>query len=192
MEKEKFNLTKVKLLPSGGIVADYTITEEVAGEVVVTDYTAAKNNSPHPDLVNALADLKVIVAQVFRFDAVSKVVEDNAEHIKASLLQEVKDTFGEILDGITVRGVSWSGTGQKAGVVITSLFDVGNGTKTAINTPRLRLGAESFGFEEVLTNLLEGIKNEVFAFLFEGKQAQLSLFGEEAVEEEGVLLDAEQ
>ena len=36
----------------------------------------------------------------------------------------------------------------------------------------------SFGFEEELETIIEQIKEEVFAYLFEGKQAQLSLFGE--------------
>jgi hypothetical protein len=183
MEKEKFNLTKVKLLPNG-ILAEYTITEEVKGEMVTTDYSVTKNATPHPDLISALTELRCIVAQTFRFNAVVEVVEDNAEHIKASLLQEVKDTFGEILDGIAIRGVSWSGTGSKQGVVLTALFDVGNGVKTAINTPRLRLGSETYGFEEVLGKMLDRVTDEVFAFLFDGKQAQLSLFGEDNLPEE--------
>lgn len=182
MEKEKFNLTKVKLLPNG-ILAEYTITEEVKGEMVTTDYSVTKNATPHPDLVTALAGLRGIIAQTFRFSALVSVVEDNAEHVKASLLQEVKDTFGEILDGIAIKGVSWSGTGTKQGVVLTALFDVGNGVKTAINTPRIRLASETYGFEEVLSQMLDKVTAEVYAFLFEGKQAQLSLFGEETEEE---------
>ena len=37
----------------------------------------------------------------------------------------------------------------------------------------------SFGFEEELETIVEAIKKEVYAYLFKGKQAQLSLFGEE-------------
>lgn len=194
MEREQFNLTKVKLLPSGGVSAEYTITEEVAGEVVTTDYAVTRASTPHPDLLKSLADLRAIVAHVFRFDTFTKILEDNSELVKASILQETADAFGEILDGITIRGIAWSGTGNKKGIVITALFDVGNGVKTAINTPRIRLDGESYGFEEVLGQYLGYITNEVFEYLFNGKQAQLSLFGEtgeELAEEEAVLMEGE-
>ena len=36
----------------------------------------------------------------------------------------------------------------------------------------------SFGFEEELEKIVEAIKTEVYQFLFNGKQAQLSLFGD--------------
>ena len=38
----------------------------------------------------------------------------------------------------------------------------------------------SFGFEEELEKIVDAIKTEVYQFLFNGKQAQLSLFGEQA------------
>ena len=37
----------------------------------------------------------------------------------------------------------------------------------------------SFGFEEELEEIVGKIEREVYAYLFDGKQAQLSLFGAE-------------
>ena len=84
----------------------------------------------------------------------------------------------ELLSKIEVRGVAWSGTGDNTGVVITSVFETPNGLKTCINTPRIKMATISFGFEEELEIIVESIKKEVYAYLFKGKQAQMSLFGE--------------
>ena len=75
----------------------------------------------------------------------------------------------------------------------TAVLETPNGLKTAINTPRIKLAQISYGFEEELEAITEQIKGEVYAYLFKGKQAQLSLFGqpatgEELVEEEAALM----
>lgn len=41
----------------------------------------------------------------------------------------------------------------------------------------MKYNTETFGFEEELENIVCDIENEVYAFLFEGKKAQLELFG---------------
>ena len=86
----------------------------------------------------------------------------------------------ELLQKIEVRGVSWSGSDESVGVVITAIFETTNGLKSAINTPRIKLAQISFGFEEELEKITDAIKTEVYAYLFKGKQAQLSLFGGES------------
>jgi len=62
--------------------------------------------------------------------------------------------------------------------VLTGLYEVANGQKSAINTPRLKLENETWGFEEELECIIANIETEVYAFLFKGKKAELSLFGE--------------
>ena len=51
----------------------------------------------------------------------------------------------------------------------------------------------SFGFEEELETIVDAIKKEVYEYLFKGKQAQLTLFGEqstgEQLAEEQAILD---
>ena len=63
------------------------------------------------------------------------------------------------------------------GVVITAVYTTANGLKTCINTPRIKMATISFGFEEELEEIVGKIEREVYAYLFDGKQAQLSLFG---------------
>jgi len=185
MEKElqtpsekNFNLSKVKLNPNGGLQADYQITETVGGEPSITDYHANVTRDIHPDLQGLFEDLRPIVARVFNITSFLTLIESG--EMKATKQQkENARAFGEeLINKIDVRGVSWSGTADNVGIVITSVFETPNGLKTCINTPRIKLGQISFGFEEELEQIVELIKKEVYEFLFNGKQAQLSLFGD--------------
>ena len=91
---------------------------------------------------------------------------------------EIAEAFAEeCLGNIEVRGVSLSGQDDNVGVILTGLFTVSNNQKTAINTPRMKFNTETFGFEEELENNVSDIENEVYEFLFNGKKAQLELFG---------------
>lgn len=185
MEKElqtpsekNFNLSKVKLNPNGGLQADYQITETVGGEPSITDYHANVTRDIHPDLQGLFEDLRPIVARVFNITSFLTLIESG--EMKATKQQkENARAFGEeLINKIDVRGVSWSGTADNVGIVITSVFETPNGLKTCINTPKIKLGQISFGFEEELEQIVELIKKEVYEFLFNGKQAQLSLFGD--------------
>ena len=109
--------------------------------------------------------------------SVKTLIEDpNFEATKQQ--KEIAYRFAdEILDDIEVKGVTLSGKGENVGVVLSGLFKVGDCKDTAINTPRLKFIDDKFGFEGELENIVFCIENEVYAFLFEGKKAQLELFG---------------
>ena len=109
---------------------------------------------------------------------VTAIVE-HLESEKYPAMSGVQKFLDGIIEQYDVRGVSWSGSGNRSGVIITSVFKTALGLKTAVNTPRLILGQECFGLEEELERICDEIKDQVYAYLFEGKQAQLSLFGQE-------------
>ena len=96
---------------------------------------------------------------------------------KPTIIRRTRNFADEMLKNIEVRGVSYSGQDDNVGVVLTGLFTVSNNQKTAINSPRLKFNTETFGFEEELEEIVADIENEVYAFLFKGKKAQLELFG---------------
>lgn len=149
-KKDNFTLRKVKLQPKGGIKTDYEIAIALDGEVVVTERSEITGREVHPDFKNAVKALAPVVADVFEFS------DETAERIE-------------------VRGIAISGEGDKEGVVITSVFETSNGQKTCINTPRLFTAGDE---NQALDAAVENIRDEVYAYLFEGKQAQLSLFGD--------------
>ena len=175
--EKNFNLSKVKLT-NGGLQADYQISEVIGGEPSVTDYSASVSREIHPDLRGLFEDLRQIVARVFNITSFLTLLESDEMKLPESKRLFARQYAQELVDKIDVRGVSWSGNDDNVGVVITAVFETPNGLKTCINTPRIKLAQISFGFEEELETIVDAIKGEVYQFLFKGKQAQLSLFGD--------------
>lgn len=175
--EEKFSLSKVKLLKDGGLDVHYEVTEVVDNESYINKYHVLSAKDIHPDLRNLFNDLRPIMGRIFNITSFKTLME--TPDFKATKKQtEIAESFAkECLNNIEVRGVSLSGQDDNVGVVLTGLFTVSNNQKTAINTPRLKYNAETFGFEERLETIVQGIEEEVYAFLFKGKKAQLELFG---------------
>ena len=181
--EKDFNLSKVKLLPTGGIRAEYQVTQVVGGEPSVLDRNETCTRDVHPDMTRMFEDLRIIVARVFNITSFLTLFESDDMKLPESKKMIARNFADELISKIDVRGVSWSGTDDNVGVVITAVFETPNGLKTCINTPRIKMANISFGFEEELETIVDAIKKEVYAYLFKGKQAQLSLFGENPPEE---------
>lgn len=181
--EKNFILSKVKLNPNGGLQADYQVTETVGGEPSCTDYSASVNRDIHPDLKELFVKLRPIVANVFSITAFLSWLDSGDLDIAESVKSYAREFADELLKKIDVRGISWSGLDDNTGVVITAVFETPNGLKTAINTPRIKVAQESFGFEDELEAIVTAVRSEVYQFLFNGKQAQLSIFGEPATGE---------
>ena len=176
--EKNFNLSKVKLNPSGGLQANYQVTETIGDEPSVTDYQADINRDIHPDLRGLFDDLRIIVARTFNITSFLTLMESDEMKLPESKKLLARQYADELISKIDVRGVSWSGSEDNTGVVITSVFETPNGLKTCINTPRIKVAQISFGFEEELEAITDKIKSEVYQYLYKGKQAQLSLFGD--------------
>ena len=175
--ENNFSLEKVKLINNGGICAHYDVTEVVGGTSYTNHYVVDNGMDVHPDLANLFDDLRPIVARVFNINSFLSFVEDKENKIPAKIQEQARAFAGELLDCIEVRGVSFSGKDDNVGVVITAVYKTANGLKTCINTPRIKMATISFGFEEELEEIVGKIEREVYAYLFDGKQAQMSLFG---------------
>ena len=178
-----FNLQKVKLEPKGGLLAVYQLTEVVKGEPTITDYQVNVARDIHPDLQKLFKDLRSILGRCIGLTSFLTIT-DGKELGLTDAKKEIARKYAEgLLQKIDVRGLSWSGSDENAGIIITSVYETPNGLKTCINTPRIKIAQSSFGFEEELEEIADAIKEEVYEFLFNGKQAQLSLFGEENKEQ---------
>lgn len=175
--KERFSLSKVKLLKDGGLDVHYEVTEVVGNESYTNKYHVSSAKDIHPDLRRLFKGLCPIMGRVFNITSFKTMIE--TPDFKATKNQkEIAEAFtDECLGNIEVRGVSLSGQDDNVGVVLTGLFTVSNNQKTAINTPRMKYNIETFGFEEELEYIVCDIENEVYKFLFEGKKAQMELFG---------------
>lgn len=177
--EKNFSLEKVKLAKDGGLEAQYEVVETNGGESYVNNYHVTNGKEIHPDLKHLFDDLRPIVARVFGMTSFLSMLESPEMKLSDSKLLQARAFAEEILMNIDVRGVSYSGQDDNVGVIITSVYTTGNGLKTCINTPRIKLATVSFGFEEELEKIVGDIEREVYQFLFKGKQAQLTLFGQE-------------
>lgn len=155
-----------------------TKTQIVDGETSLIDRNETCTRDVHPDLLGLFSDLRAIVGRTFNITSFLTLLESDEMKLPESKKMLARNFADELLKKIEVRGVSWSGSDENTGVVITAVFETPNGLKTCINTPRIKMATISFGFEEELETIVESIKKEVYAYLFKGKQSQLSLFGE--------------
>ena len=189
--KEKFSLSKVKLLKDGGLDVHYEVTEFVGNESYTNKYHVLSAKDIHPDLRKLFKDLCPIMGRVFNITSFKTMIA--TPDFKATKEQtEIAAAFAEeCLGNIEVRGVSLSGQDDNVGVVLTGLFIVSNNQKTVINTPRMKFNVETFGFEEELDYIVCDIENEVYAFLFKGKKAQLELFGADGESAPGLVAEPE-
>lgn len=178
--EKDFNLSKVKLNPKTGIEVNYQVTQVIDNDASLIDRNESSSREVHPDLLGLFEDLRPIVARVFNITSFLSLLESDEMKLPESKLQKAREFAAELLEGIEVRGIAWSGTNEGAGVVITAVLETPNGLKTCINTPRIKMAQISYGFEEELEAITERIKGEVYDYLFKGKQAQLSLFGDPA------------
>ena len=173
--EKSFALSKVKTLKDGGLDVHYEVTETIGNESYTNKYHVESAKDIHPDLRECFDRLRPIMGRIFT-SFLSMVETDDFKANKNQ--KDVARNFAdEMLKNIEVRGVSYSGQDDNVGVVLTGLFTVSNNQKTAINSPRLKFNTETFGFEEELEEIVADIENEVYAFLFKGKKAQLELFG---------------
>lgn len=183
-----FALSKVKALKNGGLDVQYEVTEIVGNESYTNKYHVESAKDFHADLRELFDRLRPIMGRIFNITSFLSMIE--AGEYKASEIQidKARNFADELLKNIEIKGISLSGEGDNARVVITALYEVSNGMRVAINSPRIRLSTISFGFEEELETIVAGIESEVYAFLFKGKKAQLELFGENMEPVEGRVL----
>lgn len=174
--EKSFSLTKVKLLKEGGLDVHYEVVEVVGMSSYNNKYHVESAKDIHPDLARCFTQLVPIMGRIFNITSFLSMIE--TPDFKATKEQKniARDFAEEALQNIEIRGVSLSGKDDNVGVVITGLFTVANGYKTAINSPRIKFNADSFGFEEELENIISEIEQETYLFLFKGKKAQLELF----------------
>lgn len=177
-KKSSFELSKVKFLKGGGLDVHYNVTEVIDDESYTNKYHVESAKDVHPDLIELFVRIKPILARVFNITSFLTCI--STDDFKANKMQkEIAEDFAkEMMNNIEVRGISLSGNDDNVVVIITGLFTTYNNQKTCINSPRIKLSVESFGFEEELEEIVTEIEEEVYDFLFKGKKAQLELFGQ--------------
>lgn len=162
---ENFKLRKIKIKREG-VHMEYTMKfhegQEVHEVTSKTDYAYL----PHIDLTDVLEKYKPMLATVFYYDKCKGKDQD------------------EIMSKITVNEITLSGSDNTRGVLISGNIKSINNRPLNLNSENLRYNSSKYGFEDLFEDLEEEIIREAYAFAFEDKKGQLTMFSD--VEQEGL------
>ena len=134
-------------------------------------YQASVSIIPHPDLLAEIDRLKERLAHYFGYLTFDAIVSETRFGASVSQKKYITDTTQLVLGDIKVTGMSFSGK-DRTGVIIKGTYK-----GSAINTKPLHFGNQEWG--EQLQFICDAIEDEVYNYIFEGKQAQLSLMDDE-------------
>ncbi|MCJ7447936.1 MAG: hypothetical protein MUO72_09595 [Bacteroidales bacterium] len=182
--REQFELSKVKVLKDGsGVEVIFNVKGVEGGN---PSYDMENPAFPHPDLINAVSVLKDTLLNAIGKETIftAGVVSNfKGRFKKESEFAELEKAIeAHVLDEktkITVTGVAVSGFDSNRGGIITGTYACKNGSKIALNSPRIRFEGELFGFEQAFQEMVEVIEDEAYLYTFKNKQAQTEIVFEE-------------
>lgn len=178
---EMFKCTKLKIHSNGHVEIhdDREINEGPTKEKV--ENKKKSSVTPHEDLQKSLDELKPYLAECFginyadEYTTAEGLSDDKAEAFKI-VKPILRREYKSILNEITITGISLSGNVDKRSVVITGIKLQPNKSKTALNSPNIRLTQKSFGFEDELSDVIAKILVEIELYHTGKKKAQYEMF----------------
>lgn len=177
--EQSFKFSKVQLKDNGCIKVNYEICESVGGIEYTNKHKIESTKEIHPDmkyLFDCLVDVLADTCNVYKLvDTVCLSKFKATEEQKAIAREETEATT----ERITVKSITISGKDDNVGCIISGEMNVEHGLKATVITPRLKYNKEIFGFEHGLGDVLTALQKEIYAFLFQGKQAELDVFGDD-------------
>lgn len=188
MKREHFELIRLKVDKEGRVDANWRrkITD---GDAVYADKCAVE--SPRicsPDLQEILEELRHILAhtnQLYVHKKIETFEPKLRELIETKDGQRImKKLDDSVLESMKISGISLGGDLETGWCVVTGTHAVWN-TAVAMNSPKINLDSDTFMIENELKKVLTAITDEVYAYVFEGKGAQQTLFKKEETEEGG-------
>ena len=133
-----------------GAACKYNLIEKSDEGVTTENSYHVKDSRPiHNDLVKSFADLASIASVLFGMEGAN---------------------------GIIIDAIAFSGKDDNAGAVLSGTYDTKAGP-IKFKTPCIKFNGE-WDMAAELSAVADVIVNEVNAYLFEGKHAQMEVFGE--------------
>jgi len=145
-----FKLTKLKQQKNGGLTVEWQQQLSTGDAVTTNKIKQTSNDIPHPDLTNVIKDLHVYANEILQTDVV-----------------------------LDVTRVAVSGEDENRGVLITCIMDSKAGLPISLNTHRVKIADEIYGWEAELDEKIDKLNTEAFEYIYNGKQAQLEMFDEQ-------------
>ena len=157
MEKT-FELKTLKLTAFGADCKYKIVKTDDDGVVTENDYHVKVSSPLHPDLTNLFSqDLTKILAEIIGTPS------DIAD-------VEFQQTT------LSPDGITFAGKNDNIGISIQGVRSTKFG-KIKFKTPRIRYKTSETDVAALLTVFAEKVVNETYAYLFQGKVAQMEVFG---------------
>jgi hypothetical protein len=189
--ESQFELQKLKILKgASGVNVDFAVSGNDSVPTVV--HHVENPTFAHPDLLNAVNAIKELLVKAIGKESIhtERVIAGLKSNFKKEttyleLEKLFEDHYIAELQKVTVTGVAISGYDQNRGAIITGTYLCKNGSKIALNSPRVRFEGELFGWEKVLDEACQVIAHEAYEYTFKDKQAQQTIdFGTDGTEPE--------
>lgn len=185
---QNFTLKTVKKMKNGGLQGKISFTKEDSGITNTEEWDFKNTEDPHPDLIDKLDSLKPFLANCYELDgavvlANSKGLQAKAtesfSHVKSFIEGVYQETLKKMeINGVSIGGEKGEGSEDRRNIIILGTKLMVNGSKTALNSPSIKLSQDVFTTEADIQERINEIEEEVIAYLYEGKKAQQSLFNE--------------
>ena len=177
---DNFDLKKVKI-QNDFVECEFNEKRTIDGVSHTLVHTLKAKYIPHPDLLYSRDKLKDVLIKSHHHH---EVYNEAIEYLKGEQKEKVEKAFLDICNKIEVTGVSISGDEQLKGAVVTGKIESHNGSKCAVNSPRIVFSSDKIGNEKDVEKIVELLTIETYKYLFEGKRAQTSLFDTDQQDED--------
>lgn len=168
LEYQHFDLRKIKMQKKGADV-DHHEGGSDAGIVSKIGET-----TPHPDLQKALDALKPIMARRLGLlcgtDVAREIAKGDLDKYQIAL-----DKEKEVINRCNVNGLTFVGSGDKFGVMITGSILLPENGSVGLAVSKITFAEDVLGYEKECEQLCENVKKEVYAYRFQNKKAQLDI-----------------
>jgi hypothetical protein len=169
MPREDFKLTKFKLNKDG-----VTITHHVNG-VTSADITAIVEAEPHPDLISKMDQLKLFMASRLGLLSGWDFARDNLKKNPNALTRAIQG-HKDIVKMMNVNGLTFVGSGETYGVMITGSIKVPIKGSTGLSVPKISFdGGNELGYEDDVEQICEEITDEIYNYLILRKKGQTNI-----------------
>lgn len=183
---DNWKLDKIKLQEDLGVFAHYKEKVRKDENEYWLDKSVKSMIHRHPDLSNVADKMSLHVARIYGILGIGLYKEES--DMNKSEKQHLQDT----LDSIHIISISISGEEESQGCVISAKRNV-LGKKTIImNTPFITFSDDMYDYSYELGVICKELSDEVYAYIFDRKFAQLEIFSQSPEEEESMQSEQEQ
>lgn len=131
----------------------------------------------HPDLQSKLDQLKIHFATKI---GLLEGWDFAREHTRKDLptLELAQKGHQEVLERIKITGLTFAGEGETYGVSIIGYVKFPKKGGTGMSAGKILLDGSTLGYEDDVKEICEEVKQEVYAYRFQNKKAQLDIESE--------------